>query len=263
VSEKITADDLRKMLRKRYGGGGHRYALFDEVHDATGYQKSRSCDAIAMALWPSDGLEIHGFEIKVSRADFQNEIRDPDKSQAFKRYCDRWWLVAGSKGIVQNDLPHGWGMMWARAGKLVVSVGAPKLEPEPMPREMLAAILRRAVESSATKAALDESYERGRAFGEKRADREKERTQKLKDRIAVFEESSGIKLDKWGHWGEIGAAVKVVQGLHGQWGSVEKLASAGVRLGKAAHEITMGVAQLREAAAAAGIQTELDLPDDT
>lgn len=260
MSDKITADDLRKMLRRKYGGDG--YALFDEVHDGIGDGKNRACDVLGMSLWPSKGLGIIGFEIKLSRADFLNELRDPDKSDAFKRYCDRWWLVARSKSIVQNDLPPGWGMMWARGDKLVVSVGAPKLEPEPMPQGMLASLLRRASESSATKAALDESYEKGRLFGEKMGKREKERRRKLQERIAVFEEASGVELDKWGHWGEIGAAVKVVQGLHGQWGSVEKLANAGERLGKAAHEITMGVAQLREAAKAAGIQGELDLVDD-
>ena len=33
----------------------------------------RYADAIAMNLWPSRGLAVHGFEIKISRGDWQRE----------------------------------------------------------------------------------------------------------------------------------------------------------------------------------------------
>lgn len=121
----ITTEDLREMLREKFKGSD--WALFEEVRDATGYGASRSCDAIAMNLWPSKGLELHGFEIKANRADWLNELRDPDKSAVFRQFCDRWWLVAASKTVIKNDLPEGWGLLYPRGGKLVTSRGAPKI----------------------------------------------------------------------------------------------------------------------------------------
>ena len=118
-----------------------------------------------MSLHPIKGLDLHGIEIKLSRADFQNEIRDPDKSAAFRKYCDRWWVVVPSQDVVRDDLPHGCGMMWVRGSGLVVKVGAPKLDPIQMDRNMLAGLLRRASEGSILKdereAVRQEGYENG------------------------------------------------------------------------------------------------------
>ena len=56
----ITAD-LRQRLRARYGAGdGRRYVVLEEVANATGAGASRSCDLLAISLWPSDGLDWHG-----------------------------------------------------------------------------------------------------------------------------------------------------------------------------------------------------------
>jgi hypothetical protein len=250
------------MLRERYGVAGYRYALFEEVHNATGYRQSRSCDALAMCLWPSDGLELHGFEIKQSRSDYLNEIRDPDKADVFKKHCDRWWLVASSRSIVKNDLPQGWGMMWPRAGSLVVSVGAPKLEPEPMPREMLAALLRRAAEGNADKAAMKERYEAGIKQGEKWAEqrlgRDKEALAKLREKVAAFEDASGIQLNGYGNDGaKVGAAVKCVLEMQGRFGAIGGLANTASALARNAERLRARLRDLVEHAKAAGIQGEL------
>lgn len=42
-------------LRKRFEPG--RYALAFEVKNAPGFGYSRSADAMAISLWPSDGLD--------------------------------------------------------------------------------------------------------------------------------------------------------------------------------------------------------------
>ncbi|NIO76316.1 MAG: hypothetical protein GTN69_10640 [Armatimonadetes bacterium] len=257
-----TTRQLRQMLRERYGVAGYRYALFEEVHDATGYRQSRSCDALVMCLWPSDGLEIHGFEIKQNRADYLNEIRDPDKAEAFKKHCDRWWLVASSRSVVKNDLPQGWGMMWPRAGKLVVSTGAPKLKPEPMPRRMLAALLRRAAEGNADREAMNERYEAGIKQGEKWAEqrlgRDKEALAKLREKVAAFEEASGIQLHGYGRDGaSVGAAVECVLKMQGRFGAIGRLLNTAASLGQHADSLRHDVLELVKAAKAAGIQGEL------
>lgn len=209
-------DELRALLRERHSGS--QWALCEEVHDSTGYARSRSCDAIAMNLWPSKGLELHGFEIKTSRSDYLNEIRDPDKADTFKRYMDRWWLVGSSKAIVKKDLPAGWGFMWPRNGKLVTSVGAPKLEPLPLPREMLAALLRRAVapmeeqQRAIRNAAYREGLERGKKSRGDGRDFAWQSFQRLKRAIDDFEQRSGIRIKNW-NGGDLGEAVKLVRAL--------------------------------------------------
>ena len=50
-------------------------------------------------MWPSRGLYIAGVEIKVSRADWLKERKDPGKSVSIQRFC-KYWYVAAPAGIV-------------------------------------------------------------------------------------------------------------------------------------------------------------------
>lgn len=56
---------------------------------------------------------VHGFEIKVSRADWLSEHRTQgEKSAPWRSYCNYWWLVVPNKGIVKpEELPAGWGLL--------------------------------------------------------------------------------------------------------------------------------------------------------
>lgn len=159
--------EMTKALVRRFSalspGNGPRYVIATEVRNRAGFAATRSCDAIVVDTWPSSGLAIHGFEVKVSRSDWLRELADPLKAEAFRRYCDRWWLAVGDPSIVRpGELPEGWGLMtycmakrpsrWdpvqrgyfpqPPAGSLRVAVAAPKLKPEPMPRTMLVPLLR-------------------------------------------------------------------------------------------------------------------------
>lgn len=132
-----------------------KWALLFEVQDATGMRATRSADAIAMGLWPSVGLHLHGFEIKSSRADWRRELKDPTKALAIQKFCDRWWLVAADSGIVRLDeLPPTWGLMAMYDGRLRVVRAAPVLDPVTMSRPFLAALLRRSWEAVGDDAAM-------------------------------------------------------------------------------------------------------------
>ena len=128
------------------------WALIPHVRNGTGYQRTtpRTADAIAMSLWPSRGLELHGFEVKVSRADWVKELENPAKAESICRFCDRWWLTVGDAEIVwAGELPPTWGLLVPKGDKLVAKVEAPKLEAMPGDRLFLAALLRKTVEVSA------------------------------------------------------------------------------------------------------------------
>jgi hypothetical protein len=107
-------------------------------------------DAIAMHIWPSakSGLELVGFELKVFRSDWLRELKpwNRDKATPIKQFCDRWYVVAANSKIVKyaDELPEGWGLIFAEDGKLVTFIEAPKLQPAPLGRAFIAALMRRA-----------------------------------------------------------------------------------------------------------------------
>lgn len=199
--------ELRRMIRARHKETA-RWAVFDEVRNKTGYDRgpARYCDTVAISLWPSDGLEIHGYEIKTSRADFLNEIRDPDKSEPFRRHLDRWWVVVSSQKVAAApDMPDDWGLLRPRGGRLVVSKGARSLSPEPMPRAMLASILRAAQSASpgpkALEAARKAGYDEGVEMAEDRSKwmykGEISRIEGVEKAVADFEAASGVRIGRW------------------------------------------------------------------
>jgi hypothetical protein len=93
----MTEADIAQALRDRYGhqgGNGRRYAFAAHVRSHAGFDATRTADFVAMDLWPSRGLSLHGHEIKVSRADWLRELKEPAKAEEFIPYMNFWWLVA-------------------------------------------------------------------------------------------------------------------------------------------------------------------------
>ena len=157
---KFTERRMLDHLCNRYGqtnnGNGRRYAYAEHVKSHAGFDARRCADFIAIDCWPGSGLALHGHEVKVSRSDWLHELKQPEKAEEFKRYMDYWWLVVPDAKIIKpGELPEGWGMLtlvktdWVGAGltnydghKLRVKVSAPRLNPEPMPRDLLATLMR-------------------------------------------------------------------------------------------------------------------------
>lgn len=70
------------------------------------------CDAIYVGFTSSSGRVLVGHELKVSRADWLNELNKPGKADAWADQCHQWWLVVSDPSIVhEGELPHGWGLM--------------------------------------------------------------------------------------------------------------------------------------------------------
>lgn len=164
---KFTERQMLDYLHGRYSqtnpGNGPRYACAEHVKNHAGFARTgfgRIADFIAVDCWPGGGIQVHGHEVKVSRSDWLHELEQPDKAEAFKRYMDRWWLVVPDTSIVRpGELPEGWGLItlvhadWpAGSLKLRVKTQAPKLTPEPLPREMLATLMRSAVKTTRRRA---------------------------------------------------------------------------------------------------------------
>jgi hypothetical protein len=218
AQEKITAAMVKAALRKRFCAP--EWAIMFEVGDATGARHTRFADAVAMSLWPSRGLELHGIEIKVARSDWLNERKQPEKAETIARFCECWQLVTGPH-VVHDvaEIPPAWGWIEFDGAKFHERKKPRRTTAEPITRAFLAALLRRV--SSADAAVIDELVAKRCADAEARIEeritREIQfRTRKfeaLQHAVAAFEKASGLKIDgrEWGaNNAELGQAVALV-----------------------------------------------------
>jgi hypothetical protein len=145
-------ENLISLLAENYPAPD--YAFLPEFRGGTGWGRESRADAIAMDLWPSKGLELIGFELKTSRADWQRELKQPDKADPIKQFCDRWYLVVDDWNIVKHhfveksEVPNDWGFIRLDDSiylpKLKTIKEAPQLNPIPIDRLFLASLMRRA-----------------------------------------------------------------------------------------------------------------------
>ncbi len=142
---RVTEADMLALLRDRYtrireGTDADRYAraAHAPIIDSCG-QARRIADYIVCDTY---GGEILGFEVKVSRADWLAELRDPHKAE-WRRWCHRWYLVVPDASIVRDDLPDGWGLIVPdEDGRMRIRRRSPRCDPEPMPAMQIAQLAR-------------------------------------------------------------------------------------------------------------------------
>ena len=223
-----TAYEVVNALRAKYAGNA--FAFLEQVGDGTGARQHRWCDVLVMSLWPSRGLDIIGIEVKVSRSDWLKELSLPEKADAIARYCDYWYVAVGDENIVQaGELPSTWGMMEPTTdGKIRCKVEAKKLDPQPISRDFLAAVLRQATGQLTDVAKMASEYNRGVKDGKDERDKYFETRRgtaisdlkQLQEQVAKFEKASGIDIRYSWDSGRIGDAVRRV--LNGPDGKVQE-----------------------------------------
>lgn len=211
----MTASEIVAALAKRHPAPA--WAFLEQVRNGTGWARSaRTADALAMSCWPSRGLELHGFEVKVNRGDWIRELREPAKAEEILSYCDRWWIVTPAKGVLQEgELPPTWGHVVVDGRGATVKTPAPAWRAQPLDRIFLAAILRRVHECHVPLGQLGDKLKAERARGKQEAtDRiqsEAGALERLREKVAAFEKASGVSIDRgWQPAEQIGAAVRQV-----------------------------------------------------
>lgn len=226
------------MLRERYPSP--EYAFFEELRNGTGFSRSvtRSADAVAFSLWPSRGLELHGFECKTDRADWVRELKDPAKAEAISQFCDRWWVVVGSAELVRaGELPPTWGLLAPKqrggVAKLAVIKEAPKLEAKQLDRPMLASLFRNlhdAQESAFARRFEAEVEQRLKDAPKHGAERELEQLRKQHGQLVAsvreFETKSGLSLTFGYHGPNLAGLVHLLTGPNWKNGTLASLRKA-------------------------------------
>lgn len=136
-----TASDIRTALRGVFPTP--EWLLGFEVRNGAGFDANRSIDAQAINTWPSRGLEVVAVEIKVSRSDFQREMKDPSKVEEGAAYADRIALATPKGLIAPEELPKGWGLIEVNGdGKGRWKVKAAQKPAMPADRALLVTMLR-------------------------------------------------------------------------------------------------------------------------
>ena len=194
-------------IRKRYPSPA--WAVLQQVRNQTGYKKSRvrTADAMALSLYPSNGLALHGFEIKVSASDLRKEILDPSKAAEFSEYCDYWWVAISDESLMKGvEIPEAWGVLCASGQSLKIVRQAPKCSPKPMDIGLVCGLIRKAAETSDeilkgmvphadVQKLVDERLE---SSVESRVRRVQTSYDELKSAVDEFESASGLSIrDRW------------------------------------------------------------------
>lgn len=206
----FTSAQLLDRLRNRYPASSH--VILEEVRNGAGFSATRSADALVMGLWPSRGLLLEGFEVKRDRRDWLRELTDPGKADPMFAYCDRWWLLASPGVALEHEVPPPWGLLVATTRGLTVARAAPQLDPKPLTRTVLAAILKRAwgVRPGAEHLAEErrKALEEGTARGQNEARSAIEELKRLQRHVQLFEDASGLRIEHGWEHAKLGAAVK-------------------------------------------------------
>ncbi len=198
----MKSSEICAILRERYKQP--EWALFFEVANGTGGYAKRHADALAMNMYPSRGLSIIGFEIKVSRGDLNRELANPDKAEAVAQYCDEWYLVV-PKGLIREEdmVPVPWGVMECEASNLRITKKAERLDSKPVTREFVAAVLRSAgkVDEATLREERDKAYrDYKQSYAEsltREIERRTKRFEEMQKQIAEFESITGKRINAY------------------------------------------------------------------
>lgn len=126
-----TTADILDALTEKYQklseqgmGDAPKWIYFDELR--SGSMGKSIIDFWAMACWHSLSYRRISYEIKISRADFLKEIKDPTKREFGMKISNYFYFISPPDLIKAEEIPKGCGLIeLSEKGKLVTIVRAP------------------------------------------------------------------------------------------------------------------------------------------
>lgn len=243
-SPAITSNDVVEALRIYFGqvpGKLPSHMVLTEVSAGVKRNSARYADLVAVGLWASRGLTVHGVEIKVDRRDWLRELADPAKADSFN-WCDAWSVAAPPGVIEEGEVPALWGHLELVKGRIKTRKKAPKLGLKVMGSSEWVALLRRAEDQDHNhqlRERIAKKIEEAKADGRREAQdpqydlstqihrlnasvkhltRELEAERKKTEHVAEWERSTGIHIGSTFSY-EVAKAVKLLDSLReSRWG---------------------------------------------
>lgn len=192
------------------------YITMFEVRDSTGFDSTRSADALSIAMYGTRGREITGFEIKISRSDWLRELKQPEKAEEIGKFCDWFYLVTNDDSIAKvEEIPTPWGWMVLKGSRLKVIKKPEKMKPLPLDRPMLCSLLysvRQQCMAEIEKQIQEAVTERVKSEASNlkyQAEEGERKFKELEKSVREFEDASGLRIQGgWTDRPKIGAAVR-------------------------------------------------------
>lgn len=203
----MNSTDLLNALRDHYIKPGDTRPGCVLLTEVTAPNRTNRADAIHVGMWASRGYTVDVHELKISRSDFQRELDNPKKAEAWWPHSNTFWIVAPHEQIAPPELlPAGWGLMVpggrGRRFKKVVEAEHRDLRPSTV---LLAALLvsmetdrNNALEAQRYR--LDEQHHRQVAEVKREAGwrRDPATVQRL-ELMDQLEKLTGFRLTDWGY----------------------------------------------------------------
>lgn len=184
----MKSSEIVELLRNRFSDKRH-YVYATEVFEKTGGY-CRRIDFCVMSCYESENYMLEGIEIKVDKADLENEIRMSAKHNIFFDKLDLFSLACPKEVLdtCSLDIPKNWGIYVVNNGSLRC-----KRRPTPLSDErdesidkgFVASFLRRALvenDNGATEQEKEESYSRGYRDGKFYAESQLRHAPETKDK---------------------------------------------------------------------------------
>ena len=125
MNKVLTAKDIIAELKQKYDTASG-WAFFSELRLGTGYKTGvdKYIDAYAISCWGD--LERIAYEIKVSKSDFNLEMRNPSKRRPWLALSNRFYFVTPKGLLKPEEVPADSGLIeiwepseqeWAELGQ--------------------------------------------------------------------------------------------------------------------------------------------------
>lgn len=197
------SDEVKDKIAIKYKEPA--WITLTEVRDGTGFMTAgKTADAIAFGVWPSRGLSIIGFEVKVSRSDWLSELKNPAKAESMAQHCNAWYIVAPEGVVKEEEVPPNWGyyLVTKRGLKTIKEATYNDNKDGPVNRLFIMSVIRNVSRNYVSTTKLNELIKSGIKDHQESWNyehkREKDDHNALKKKVKEFEDASGVNLGQWG-----------------------------------------------------------------
>ena len=219
-ARKWTSSELKGRIHRRHPLEKGWFTT-SEFCPTSGSGGSERMDAVAVCLYRGRGFATHGFEVKVRRSDWLDELNNPAKNSAGLAEVDFWWIVAPSTDVVRlKELEPKWGLYTCSGRGLRATRRAERLKKEdsPFSRPFVVSLLWKVANlkmpgeemlEAAFRKGRDEKRAEVQEFERKLAGCDTRAYVRYKKACDAFQEKAGIAVQHY-DGGAIGAIVRAV-----------------------------------------------------